>query len=180
MSLKASERWSSAQLPTSSYPTSLAQVPRYGSQTKSSATQSIVSLYPSITKSTNSAVSNPVSRQPSPTLKSGAWCAYKCASSPQTWTYFFPTIFKTLGYGKIDSLLLTAPVYVFGFITSLSNALIAHAPANAPSSSCGRSLSTSWEHHGRLLAYYCCPLRRHVPHVRRLLLRLQRHPGVDR
>ena len=56
------------------------------------------------------------------------WCLVfiqVCILSSQTWTYFFPTIVKTLGYGKIDSLLLTAPVYVFGFITSLSNALVA-------------------------------------------------------
>lgn len=56
------------------------------------------------------------------------WCLFciqVCIPSSQTWAYFFPTIVKTLGYGKIDSLLLTAPVYVFGFITSLSNALIA-------------------------------------------------------
>jgi len=48
-----------------------------------------------------------------------------CILSSQTWTYFFPTIVKTLGYGKIDSLLLTAPVYVFGFFTSLGNAFVA-------------------------------------------------------
>ncbi len=56
------------------------------------------------------------------------WCLVFiqiCILSSQTWTYFFPTIVKTLGYGKIESLLLTAPVYVFGFITSLSNAFIA-------------------------------------------------------
>jgi hypothetical protein len=48
-----------------------------------------------------------------------------CILSSQTWTYFFPTIVKTLGYGKIETLLLTAPVYVFGFITSMGNALVA-------------------------------------------------------
>lgn len=48
-----------------------------------------------------------------------------CILSSQTWTYFFPTIVKTLGYGNIESLLLTAPVYVFGFITSLGNAFLA-------------------------------------------------------
>jgi Major Facilitator Superfamily len=48
-----------------------------------------------------------------------------CLLSSQTWTYFFPSIVNTLGYGNIQSLLLTAPVYVFGFCTSLGNSLIA-------------------------------------------------------
>lgn len=48
-----------------------------------------------------------------------------CLLSSQTWTYFFPSIVQTLGYGKIRSLLLTSPVYVFGFLTSLGNSLIA-------------------------------------------------------
>jgi hypothetical protein len=48
-----------------------------------------------------------------------------CLLSSQTWTYFFPSIVQTLGYGKIRSLLLTSPVYVFGFFTSLGNSLIA-------------------------------------------------------
>ena len=48
-----------------------------------------------------------------------------CLLSSQTWTYFFPTIVKTLGYGNIQSLLLTSPVYIFGFLTSLGNSLIA-------------------------------------------------------
>lgn len=48
-----------------------------------------------------------------------------CLLSSQTWTYFFPSIVQTLGYGKIRSLLLTSPVYVFGFITSMGNSLIA-------------------------------------------------------
>ncbi|MCJ1295083.1 hypothetical protein MMC34_006644 [Xylographa carneopallida] len=48
-----------------------------------------------------------------------------CILSLQTWTYFFPTIVNTLWHGKIESLLLTALVYIFGFVTSLSNALIA-------------------------------------------------------
>jgi hypothetical protein len=56
------------------------------------------------------------------------WCLVFiqfCILSSQTWTYFFPTIVKTLGYGTIQTLLLTSPVYIFGFITSLGNALIA-------------------------------------------------------
>ena len=48
-----------------------------------------------------------------------------CLLSSQTWTYFFPSIVQTLGYGKIRSLLLTSPVYVFGFFTSIGNSLIA-------------------------------------------------------
>ncbi|KAE9378314.1 MFS general substrate transporter [Stipitochalara longipes BDJ] len=52
-------------------------------------------------------------------------CVQVCLLSSQTWTYFFPSIVQTLGYGKIQSLLLTSPVYVFGFITSLGNSLIA-------------------------------------------------------
>jgi hypothetical protein len=52
-------------------------------------------------------------------------CVQVCILSSQTWTYFFPSIVQTLGYGKIRSLLLTSPVYVFGFITSLGNSLIA-------------------------------------------------------
>jgi len=52
-------------------------------------------------------------------------CVQVCLLSSQTWTYFFPSIVQTLGYGKIRSLLLTSPVYVFGFFTSLGNSLIA-------------------------------------------------------
>ncbi|TKA82447.1 hypothetical protein B0A49_00046 [Cryomyces minteri] len=48
-----------------------------------------------------------------------------CLLSSQTWTYFFPSIVQTLGYGTITSLLLTAPVYIFGFLTSLGNSLVA-------------------------------------------------------
>ncbi|KUJ11095.1 MFS general substrate transporter [Mollisia scopiformis] len=48
-----------------------------------------------------------------------------CLLSSQTWTYFFPSIVQTLGYGRIRSLLLTSPVYVFGFFTSLGNSLVA-------------------------------------------------------
>ncbi len=48
-----------------------------------------------------------------------------CLLSSQTWTYFFPSIVNTLGYGNIQSLLLTAPIYVFGFCTSLGNSFIA-------------------------------------------------------
>jgi hypothetical protein len=48
-----------------------------------------------------------------------------CLLSSQTWTYFFPSIVKTLGYGNITTLLLTAPVYFFGFFTALGNSLLA-------------------------------------------------------
>ncbi|TVY91249.1 MFS transporter [Lachnellula willkommii] len=48
-----------------------------------------------------------------------------CLLSSQTWTYFFPSIVKTLGYSRTISLLLTAPVYALGFFTSLGNSLIA-------------------------------------------------------
>ncbi|KAF1846059.1 putative pantothenate transporter [Cucurbitaria berberidis CBS 394.84] len=48
-----------------------------------------------------------------------------CLLTSQTWTYFFPSIVKTLGYNTIITLLITAPVYVFGFIVSLSNAFVA-------------------------------------------------------
>lgn len=37
----------------------------------------------------------------------------------QTFTYFFPTIVKTLGYNNTDTLLLTAPVWFLTFIVSL-------------------------------------------------------------
>jgi hypothetical protein len=37
----------------------------------------------------------------------------------QTFQYFFPTIVNTLGYGKIETLLLTAPVWFLTFIVSL-------------------------------------------------------------
>ncbi|CAI7608903.1 unnamed protein product [Penicillium bialowiezense] len=48
-----------------------------------------------------------------------------CQLSAQTWTYFFPTIAKTLGYSDNVTLLIIAPVYIFGFITALGNSLIA-------------------------------------------------------
>lgn len=37
----------------------------------------------------------------------------------QTFQYFFPTIVKTLGFGNIQTLLLTAPVWFLTFIVSL-------------------------------------------------------------
>lgn len=37
-------------------------------------------------------------------------------------TNFFPTVVQTLGYGKIESLLLTAPPYVLGVICTFTNA----------------------------------------------------------
>ncbi|KAJ5664679.1 MFS general substrate transporter [Penicillium macrosclerotiorum] len=48
-----------------------------------------------------------------------------CQLTSQTWTYFFPSIVKTLGFDNTVTLLITAPVYVFGFITSLGNSFIA-------------------------------------------------------
>ncbi|OQD84919.1 hypothetical protein PENANT_c011G06765 [Penicillium antarcticum] len=48
-----------------------------------------------------------------------------CQLSSQTWTYFFPTIAKTLGYSNNVTLLIIAPVYIFGFFTALGNSLIA-------------------------------------------------------
>ncbi|GAB1217227.1 hypothetical protein ATERTT37_006463 [Aspergillus terreus] len=49
-----------------------------------------------------------------------------CQLTSQTWTYFFPTIVQTLGFNNIVTLLITAPVYVFGFITALGNSFIAN------------------------------------------------------
>ncbi|RAK95926.1 MFS general substrate transporter [Aspergillus ibericus CBS 121593] len=49
-----------------------------------------------------------------------------CQLSSQSWTYFFPTIVQTLGFSNIITLLITAPVYVFGFISALGNSLIAN------------------------------------------------------
>ncbi|MCJ1435677.1 hypothetical protein MMC27_005052 [Xylographa pallens] len=37
-------------------------------------------------------------------------------------TNFFPTVVATLGYGNIDSLLLTAPPYILAVVTALANA----------------------------------------------------------
>ncbi|KAI2632587.1 putative MFS transporter [Hypomontagnella submonticulosa] len=37
----------------------------------------------------------------------------------QTFQYFFPTILQTLGYGNIQTLLLTAPVWIAAFLVSL-------------------------------------------------------------
>lgn len=37
----------------------------------------------------------------------------------QTFQYFFPTILQTLGYGNIETLLLTVPVWVVCFLVSL-------------------------------------------------------------
>ncbi|KAB8257391.1 major facilitator superfamily domain-containing protein [Aspergillus pseudonomiae] len=49
-----------------------------------------------------------------------------CQLTSQTWTYFFPSIVETLGFGRIVTLLITAPVYVFGFLSALGNSLIAN------------------------------------------------------
>ncbi len=40
----------------------------------------------------------------------------------QSYTYFFPTIVKTLGYNRTSTLLLTAPPYFFAFLVSVFNA----------------------------------------------------------
>lgn len=56
------------------------------------------------------------------------WCLVFiqiCLLSSQTWTYFFPTIVKTLAYNSTITLLLTAPVYFFGFFTAMGNAPLA-------------------------------------------------------
>lgn len=37
----------------------------------------------------------------------------------QNFQYFFPTIVKTLGYGNIETLLITAPVWIATFLASL-------------------------------------------------------------
>ncbi|KAI4866527.1 putative MFS transporter [Hypoxylon rubiginosum] len=42
-----------------------------------------------------------------------------CALLSQTFQYFFPTILQTLGYGNIQTLLLTVPVWVLTFLVSL-------------------------------------------------------------
>jgi hypothetical protein len=60
-----------------------------------------------------------------------------CLLSSQTWTYFFPSIVQTLGYSNTISLLLTAPVYAFGFFISLGNSLIAQRTGQRQFSSCG-------------------------------------------
>ena len=41
-------------------------------------------------------------------------------SCSQSFTYFFPTIVKTLGYGPNETLLLTAPPYLFAFFCSVA------------------------------------------------------------
>lgn len=41
-------------------------------------------------------------------------------SCSQSFTYFFPTIVKTLGYGSNETLLLTAPPYLFAFFCSVA------------------------------------------------------------
>ncbi|BDD57340.1 hypothetical protein MAP00_002709 [Monascus purpureus] len=40
---------------------------------------------------------------------------------------FFPTIASTLGFSNIITLLIIAPVYMFGFFTSLANSLVANS-----------------------------------------------------
>ena len=37
----------------------------------------------------------------------------------QNFQYFFPTIVQTLGYGTIETLLITAPVWIATFLVSL-------------------------------------------------------------
>jgi hypothetical protein len=41
-------------------------------------------------------------------------------SCSQSFTYFFPTIVKTLGFGANETLLLTAPPYLFAFFCSVA------------------------------------------------------------
>ncbi|KAI1780774.1 putative MFS transporter [Hypoxylon cercidicola] len=43
-----------------------------------------------------------------------------CSLLSQTFQYFFPTILQTLGYGSIETLLLTVPVWVLTFLASLA------------------------------------------------------------
>ena len=42
-----------------------------------------------------------------------------CSLLSQTFQYFFPSIVKTLGYGSIETLLITAPVWIATFLISL-------------------------------------------------------------
>lgn len=42
-----------------------------------------------------------------------------CSLLSQTFQYFFPTIVKSLGYGNIETLLITAPVWIATFLVSL-------------------------------------------------------------
>ncbi|CCG84471.1 protein of unknown function [Taphrina deformans PYCC 5710] len=48
-----------------------------------------------------------------------------CLLTSQTYSFFFPTIVKTLGKDTTTTLLLTAPPYFAGFFTSLINSLVA-------------------------------------------------------
>lgn len=45
-----------------------------------------------------------------------------CLVSSASVTNFFPTVVETLNYGKIETLLLTAPPYVLSVITAMANA----------------------------------------------------------
>lgn len=98
-----------------------------------------------------------------------------CILSSQTWTYFFPTIVKTLGYGKIDSLLLTAPVYVFGFFHVPGQRIRGGQdwpPGNSHHvATRGRHY---WQRHGDLHSFHAGPIHRHVSHVLWILLSIQR------
>ena len=49
--------------------------------------------------------------------------AYMCITGASGFQNFFPTLTATLGYNKIDSLLLVAPPYVFMVIYSLAHSL---------------------------------------------------------
>ena len=42
-----------------------------------------------------------------------------CSLLSQTFQYFFPTIVQSLGYGTIETLLITAPVWIGTFLCSL-------------------------------------------------------------
>lgn len=93
-------------------------------------------------------------------------------SSP-TWTYFFPSIAKTLGYSSAVTRLITAPVCFFGFSAPSETRLWRSARTNELFSSRGHWLSilsaTSWS----VLHTHGSPLHRHVRHVLRLVLCLQ-------
>jgi hypothetical protein len=42
-----------------------------------------------------------------------------CISCVQSFTYFFPTIVSSLGFGKNETLLLSGPPYFFAFFVSI-------------------------------------------------------------
>ncbi|KAF1958871.1 retrograde regulation protein 2 [Byssothecium circinans] len=44
-----------------------------------------------------------------------------CAVTSMSFTYFFPSIVNTLGYPRVETLLLTAPPFFFAFLFSIAN-----------------------------------------------------------